>query len=132
MISKPNLFLPPLLSLIYLVGCQSAPNLHTPLGETDFYWGVNGHPFSAYPGIRLHEQIDAAAELGARYYRVNLRRSTPTNRLQHLVAEGAREDVRILPILMPPLPLSDNDPETLYEASYEFAEHWARRMGTWQ
>lgn len=39
--------------------------------RSDLVWGVNGHPFTAYPGIPLEQQLDLARELGMTSYRVN-------------------------------------------------------------
>jgi len=84
-------------------------------------WGVNGHPFTAYPGIPYATQLDLVRELGARSYRVNVSSLDHVERLRDLIALGARRGIEILPVLTPPVDLETTAPETLYANSFNFA-----------
>lgn len=90
-------------------------------GARDLIWGVNGHPFTAYPGIPYTTQLDLVRELGARSYRVNVSSLDHIERLRDLVALGARRGIDILPVLTPPVDLDRTAPEALYANSFNFA-----------
>ncbi len=84
-------------------------------------WGVNGHPFTAYPGISFEEQIGLVADMGARSYRVNISHVDQAPALARLVAAGKARGVTILPVLTPGVDLEGDDPESLYWAARNFA-----------
>ncbi|MGB3625034.1 MAG: hypothetical protein WA989_04375, partial [Henriciella sp.] len=58
-------------------------------------WGVNGHPFQAYPGIPLETQLDLVRQLGMTHYRVGNR----NNGLERLYPLARQYGVTLLPIL---------------------------------
>ena len=85
-------------------------------------WGVNGHPFSAYPGITPEDQIAEVARLGLKSHRVNVTRADQVADLKRLIRIAAERKVTILPILTPPVALADTSAEDLYRQSKQFAE----------
>jgi hypothetical protein len=85
-------------------------------------WGVNGHPFSAYPGISPEDQIAEVARLGLKSYRVNVTRTNQVADLKRLIRIAAARKVTILPILTPPVALADTSADDLYRQSKRFAE----------
>lgn len=93
----------------------------TAASARDIVWGVNGHPFTAYPGVSYTSQLDLIRELGARSYRVNVSSTDHIERLRDLVALGARRGIDILPVLTPPLDLKTTPTAALYANSFNFA-----------
>jgi hypothetical protein len=89
--------------------------------EKAFIWGANGHPFSAYPGIKYDEQLDLVRELGLTSYRVNISRTQEIPALVELVNKAKSRGIEILPVLTPNLALDKEEPARLEEAAYNFA-----------
>ncbi len=88
--------------------------------------GVNGHPFTAYPGISYEEQIDLVAGMGAASYRVNVSSLNHMAPLGQMVAAAKQRGVTILPVLTPELDLNA-EPVELYRNSRDFAIAFASR-----
>lgn len=87
--------------------------------RSDLMWGVNGHPFTAYPGIPYREQLELVRELGMRSYRVNISFPSQAPMLAKLVAEAKPLGIEILPVLTPGLNLKAESAEQLYDRAYK-------------
>jgi hypothetical protein len=113
--------------LIFLIGL-SAGILR---GETKpgFIWGINGHPFTAYPDIGIEEQLRLVERLGLTSYRVNVASLDHMAGLLRLVQAARPLGIEILPVLTPPLDLEKLDAATLYQRASAFAVHFASRLG---
>ena len=94
----------------------------------DLMWGVNGHPFTAYPGISYETQLDHIRDLGMKSYRVNISQLDHESALAHLVKLAKQRDIQILPALTPPVDLAKTDPDTLYKQARAFAVHFVSRF----
>jgi len=81
--------------LVLLVKLMSSP------AQADLIWGVNGHPFTAYPGIAFDQQLDFVKDLGMTSYRVNISSITQTSRLGRLIEFAKPRGIDILPVLTP-------------------------------
>ncbi len=88
-------------------------------------WGVNGHPLTAYPGIRVQDQVETVRRLGLRAYRVNVSSVDQLAGLRQLMTVAARDSVQVLPVLTPPLALDHGTPTELYDRARAFAERVA-------
>lgn len=102
----------------------------------DLRWGVNGHPFTAYPGISYEAQLDLAVSLGFRHYRVNTREDGSMEGMDALLPLAAARGVTILPIIHPPANMDRDTPKTLYDSGYELgrrmAERYRGRVPVWE
>lgn len=109
---------------------------HNPANSDDLIWGVNGHPWTAYPGIDVDDQIALACALGFRSYRVNLRPDSFIWQLERLIDLGRPRGVEPL-AFMPRIGDLENDPvEALYEQCFEFARdtasHFRGKVSVWE
>ena len=86
-------------------------------------WGVNGHPFSAYPGIPLEQQLALVRELGMTHYRVGNR----NNGLARLYPLAKKAGVELLPLIPPGGDLATTSAEKLYDLSYRDAQAVTRQ-----
>ncbi|HEX6001030.1 MAG TPA: DUF4214 domain-containing protein [Hyphomicrobiaceae bacterium] len=84
-------------------------------------WGINGHPFTAYPGTGIAQQIDYVQELGMTSYRVNITSPAQASELAALVSAGKARGIDILPVLTPQLDLDNGSTEGLYRQAYDVA-----------
>ncbi|NOU06988.1 MAG: DUF4214 domain-containing protein [Hyphomicrobiaceae bacterium] len=87
----------------------------------DLLWGINGHPFTAYPGVSLQRQLDLVKDLGMRSYRVNVSSIDSIRGLSDLAALGRERGIDILPVLTPGLDLKRDSSDALYAKSFNFA-----------
>jgi hypothetical protein len=94
----------------------------------DLVWGVNGHPFTAYPGIAYAAQLDHVRALGMKTYRVNISSLDHEAGLNHLVTLAKQRGIDILPVLTPALDLAKSDPATLYKQAHAFAVYFVSRF----
>lgn len=85
-------------------------------------WGVNGHPFTAYPGIGFARQLDYLKDLGIQSYRVNIGGISDIEKLEVLVKEGKSRGIAILPVITPGMDLDKNDVSDLYDKSHKLAK----------
>src|ERR1017187_6159970 len=98
-----------------------------------FRWGVNGHPLSqsAYFDVPLAAQVDLVADLGAGWYRVDLDArgfAAETARLDELLTEAERRNIRLLPVLLPsPVIGEKGSPGEIRAAAFAFARAVAGR-----
>lgn len=91
-------------------------------------WGVNGHPFTAYPGVDYGEQIALVAGMGATSYRVNVSHADQAPYLARLVEAAKAQGVVILPVLTPGVDLEGEDPGQLRLQARDFATTLAERF----
>lgn len=96
--------------------------------RADMIWGANGHPFTAYSGVTLDEQLDTLKKLGMTAYRVNISSTDSIPRLAELVAKAKARGIRILPVITPPFDLDKESVDALYSKSYELAWTLADRF----
>ena len=97
--------------------------------RADLLWGVNGHPFTAYPNISIKQQLDYLKDLGLKSYRVNVPDAGRAPELAELVKEAGARGITILPVLTPAdVDLKKDSTEELYRKSYEFAEQIVRQF----
>ncbi|MET3792216.1 DUF4214 domain-containing protein [Aquamicrobium terrae] len=87
----------------------------------DLMWGVNGHPFTAYPGISFARQLDFVRDLGMKSYRVNISTADDIPELAALVEQARARDIDILPVITPDLDLDAETAGDLYAKSYAMA-----------
>ncbi len=90
--------------------------------QNSFLWGVNGHPFTAYPGISQEQQLAHVRDLGLKSYRVNISELSHVPALVDLVRNAKKFGVEILPVLTPALDMDKKSPEELRRKSREFAK----------
>ncbi|MGK9287138.1 DUF4214 domain-containing protein [Sinorhizobium meliloti] len=67
----------------------------------DILWGANGHPFTAYPGVAIEQQLDFLRHLGMKSYRVDISDTGKAPELAALVKEGKSRGIEILPVITP-------------------------------
>ncbi len=93
----------------------------------DLDWGINGHPFTAYPGIPLDLQLDLVVDLGMTQYRFNTRGDGSTAGFDRLLPLAEARGITLLPILYPDANLDEDSPKDLYRKSFDLAVTMARR-----
>lgn len=89
--------------------------------SADIRWGVNGHPFTAYPDISIEQQLDYVRDLGMKSYRVNISSLDHMAGLTALVEQGKARGIEILPVITPDLDLEAETAGDLYAKSYAMA-----------
>ncbi|TIP82877.1 MAG: hypothetical protein E5X58_38345, partial [Mesorhizobium sp.] len=94
----------------------------------DLLWGVNGHPFTAYPGISIEQQLDYVRDLGMKSYRVNISSPDGATKLAELVKAGKQRGVQILPVITPDLDLDNGTVDDLYAQAYDLASTLVSRF----
>lgn len=99
-----------------------------PPAKADLIWGVNGHPFTAYPGVGFEDQLDYVRDLGMTSYRVNISSIMSAPALQKLVDIAKPRGIDILPVLTPSLSLEKSSPEDLYKWAHAFAVYLVSRF----
>ncbi|RWM99709.1 MAG: DUF4214 domain-containing protein [Mesorhizobium sp.] len=100
----------------------------TASGAADLLWGVNGHPFNAYPGISIEQQLDYVRDLGMKSYRVNISSADSASKLAELVKAGKERGVEILPVITPDLDLDNQSVDELYAQAYDLASTLVSRF----
>lgn len=81
----------------------------------DLIWGVNGHPFQAYPGIPLETQLELVRELGFTHYRVGNR----NNGLERLYPLAQKYGVTLLPIVHPDIDFRTHTDDEIFEHCFD-------------
>lgn len=94
----------------------------------DLLWGVNGHPFNAYRGISIEQQLDYIRDLGMKSYRVNISGVDSVAKLAELVKAGKERGIQILPVITPDLDLDHGTVDELYAQAYSLAETLVSRF----
>ncbi len=107
-------------AIFYLI-CLCSAVAATRAEEKAFIWGANGHPFTAYPGVKYDQQLDIVRDLELTSYRVNISSVQDIPSLVDLVNKAKSRNIEILPILTPGLDLDKEDPERLRQAAHKFA-----------
>ncbi|WP_292484022.1 DUF4214 domain-containing protein [Mesorhizobium sp.] len=100
----------------------------TASGAADLLWGVNGHPFNAYSGISIEQQLDYVSDLGMKSYRVNISSADSATKLAELVEAGKQRGVQILPVITPDLDLDNGTVDDLYAQAYDLASTLVSRF----
>ncbi|MFY0610023.1 MAG: DUF4214 domain-containing protein [Hyphomicrobiaceae bacterium] len=91
------------------------------LAASDIIWGANGHPFSAYDGVTVSEQISFLRDLGVRYYRVDVRSEDDAPALARLIAAAQPRGIKILPVITPNFNLDKESSAQLRRKAYDLA-----------
>jgi hypothetical protein len=115
-------------ALFFACWMLSAQHIGQTASAAELKWGVNGHPFTAYPGVSLAEQLDAVKALGLKSYRVNISGMDHAEQLATLVKLAKQRDIEILPVITPRLNLDLESASALYEKSYRLAQVLVRRF----
>jgi hypothetical protein len=89
--------------------------------QADLVWGANGHPFSAYRGVTIEQQLDYLADLGLKSYRVDVGNVKAAGKLAKLIAAAKPRGIEVLPVLIPGLDLDKETPTGLYREAFNFA-----------
>ena len=89
--------------------------------RADILWGVNGHPFSAYPDISFEQQLDYVKELGTKSYRVNIVDARFASDLARLLTAAKARNIEILPVITPDLDMDRLSAKELYTRSFDLA-----------
>jgi hypothetical protein len=89
---------------------------------------VNGHPFTAYPGIDLEAQLDLLVKLGARQYRIDLRSDGSAENLERLLTLSEARGISVLPVIGPDVSFETDSAELIYYKSHAIGEALARRF----
>ncbi|EHK54150.1 DUF4214 domain-containing protein [Allomesorhizobium alhagi] len=109
------------------VACMLATT--TVAATADFLWGVNGHPITAYPGVRIERQLDFIEDLGLKSYRVNISSEDNADDLAALVAAAKKRGIEMLPVITPQaVDLEEDSPDELYGKAKKVAVTLATRF----
>lgn len=95
--------------------------------ERELIWGVNGHPFSAYPDISWADQLDLVRTVGASQYRVNFRPDDTVEELEKLARLADEYGVTILPVIVS-YSYANENPSTIYRRAFERARDVSSRL----
>lgn len=90
-------------------------------------WGVNGHPFTAYPDISWGRQLDDTLRLGMRYYRINTRGDGSHEYMDILVPMAQARGMVIVPMIQPDVDWERDTPELIYERAFTLGRAMATR-----
>ena len=91
--------------------------------DGDLAWGVNGHPFSAYPGIPLEQQLDLLRELGFTSYRFN---KGDVDDYERILPLAQARGVTLLPILEPDVRFRTDPIRELRDRAFEHGRERSR------
>lgn len=103
--------------------------------EPAIAWGVNGHPLISYPGVSMNEQAQLLKELKVSSYRVDVTKLDHLQKLATLREILAAQKIEVLPVLIPPVSLKNDDEAGLKSKARAFAEAFVRRfpdMPVWE
>lgn len=90
--------------------------------QADLLWGVNGHPFTAYPGISIEQQLDHVKDLGTQSYRVNITDTGRAPELARLIRAAKARGITVLPVITPGnADLKNDSTEDLYRKAFNLA-----------
>src|SRR5690606_35227184 len=89
--------------------------------KSDLIWGVNGHPFTAYPGIPFQQQLELVKDLGMKSYRVNISVPSQAPLLAKLVAAAKPLGIDLLPVFTPALHPTTANHEQHYDRGHRLA-----------
>lgn len=114
-----------------LAGCLGAA---APRAEP--IWGVNGHPFNAYPGVSFDQQLSYIHDLGLKSYRVNISELKSAPALAELVAKAEPLGIAILPVITPPFDLkalpADDLRAKARELAFALVSQFKGKIGVWE
>jgi hypothetical protein len=89
--------------------------------HADLVWGANGHPFTAYGGVPVEQQLGFLQDLGLKSYRVNISELRASRALEQLLDKAKPLGIEILPVLTPSLDLDKLSSEELRRGAHDFA-----------
>lgn len=119
-----------------LLAGGAAAALSAPMARAapaDLVWGVNGHPFTAYPGISFADQLDLVRDLGMTSYRVN---GAEPDTLETLLPLAEARGITLLPIIEAPLDMKTEPLKEIraqcYERGRRMARHFRGRIPAWE
>lgn len=112
------------LAALWLLALHAAPGVSREV-RADPVWGVNGHPFTAYPGVTMDQQLDYLRDLGLKSYRVNLREP---DELAVLLEKAKARGITLLPIITPSFDLDKETPDNLYGMARNLALAFVARF----
>lgn len=96
-----------------------------------FTWGANGHPFTAYPGTSMEQQLKYLDDLGVKSYRVDIRSTDAISGLEKLLKMAKSHEIKILPVITPgAIDLAGDSEKVLYDKSYKLAHELGTRFKT--
>jgi hypothetical protein len=99
--------------------------------QADILWGVNGHPFTAYPGIDFEQQLDYLKDLGMKSYRVNISNAASAPALGKLIAAAKSRDIEVLPVITPgDISLENDSTDVLYRKAFDLASTLVAKFKT--
>jgi hypothetical protein len=104
-------------------------NIGPPASAHHMIWGINGHPFLAYPGVSFEEQLDHVADLGMTHYRVDLGGGNDHKELRQLIDLAHDRGIIIVPILQPPLDLETMSADDIQRISFDYSKAIAEDFG---
>lgn len=89
--------------------------------RADFVWGINGHPFNAYPGVSAEQQLDYVKDLGLTSYRVDILTVDQIPAMRRLFEAAKARGITLLPVITPPFDLERATAQDLRRHSYDLA-----------
>ena len=106
--------------LAALLAAAALPAAAQDLGR-DLMWGVNGHPFTSYPGVSIEQQLEYIRDLGMTSYRVNVESAGAAPALARLARAAKERGIAILPVVTPKYDLDKAAAEDLYAKARQLA-----------
>lgn len=95
--------------------------LATSPAAADLMWGINGHPLVSYPGVTSKRQLEIVRDLGTRSYRIDVTQTDQIKGLMDLALHARSLGLTILPVLIPPVDLAQDDEDALYKKARHFS-----------
>lgn len=92
------------------------PWLHEPM-----IWGVNGHPFTAYPNISFEQQLRDVTRLGLRAYRANTHGDGSTEGIDRMLPLIEARGMTLVPMISIDVDWERDTPEEIYHRAFELA-----------
>lgn len=102
-------------------------SLATPCDAARMGFGINGHPLAAYT-ISYEQQLDLIADLGLKYYRVDISADSAADGLDRLIELATARGIKILPVITPQLALDTEEPAAIYDKAFKLAAVLGARL----
>jgi hypothetical protein len=103
-------------SLAFAQPAEQRPWLAEPM-----IWGVNGHPFTAYPNISFSQQLDDVERLGLRFYRANTRGDGSARDIDRMLPLIERRGMVLVPMISIDVDWRRDRPEAIRRRAFELA-----------
>lgn len=84
-------------------------------------WGVNGHPFTAYPNIAYARQLDDVERLGLRFYRANTQGDGSTAGIDRMLPLIEARGMTLVPMISIDVDWERDTPQEIYRRAFELA-----------